>query len=68
MRIFITGISGLLGLNAAIQLKDRHEVSGVYLSHPVHLKDINAFPLSLFDEKSLQKAVALIQPHLVLHC
>ncbi len=67
MRIFITGISGLLGLNAAIQLKDRHEVSGAYLSHPVFVKGIDIFTLNLVEEKPLQKAMALIQPQLILH-
>lgn len=67
MRIFITGISGLLGINAALQLKKRHEVSGVYCSHPVTIEHARIVRLDLLDREAVVEAVAGLRPEAIVH-
>ena len=67
MRLFVTGISGLLGLNAALQLKDRHEVSGAFLTHPVRIEGVRIFRLDLTDEAATRELIAEVRPEVVLH-
>lgn len=67
MRIFITGTSGLLGLNAALQLKDRHEVSGAYLTHPISIEGVHAVRLDLTDAVAVAAELSAIRPEVVLH-
>ena len=67
MRIFITGISGLLGLNAALQLKDRHDVSGGYLTHPIRVADVSAYPVDLSEAVAVEKIFKAKRPEVVLH-
>lgn len=67
MRIFVTGISGFLGLNAALQLKTRHEVSGSYCLHPVRIEGVNTFQLELSETATLPDKVLDFRPDVVLH-
>jgi dTDP-4-dehydrorhamnose reductase len=67
MRIFITGVSGLLGLNAAIQLKDSHEVSGSYLTHPIRVADVSAYPVDLSKAAAVEEIFRAKRPEVVLH-
>lgn len=67
MRIFITGISGLLGLNAALQLKERHEVSGSYLTHPIRGADVSVYPVDLADAAVVEEIFRTKGPEVVLH-
>ena len=41
MKLFITGISGLLGLNFALKARDLYDVAGGYHSHPIELDRCN---------------------------
>ncbi len=67
MRIFITGISGLLGLNMAVQLRGEHQVSGCYYSHPVKLEGVEALKLDLTRSDETTCALRDIRPDLVIH-
>lgn len=67
MRIFITGVSGLLGINAALQLQERHEVSGVYCSHPVKVEGAELRRLDLTDQAAVLDLVSEIRPQVILH-
>ena len=67
MRIFLTGISGLLGINAAIQLRGQHEVSGAYFTHPVQLQSVDAFPVDLTDQRGVRELFGRVKPQVVLH-
>lgn len=67
-RIFITGISGLFGLNAALVLGDKgYEVWGCYLTHPVEIPGGRALELDLTNEKKVSDAFSKIQPEVVIH-
>ena len=39
MKIFIIGISGFLGSNLAIALRDEHTVYGSYFSNKININD-----------------------------
>nr|MBI3612710.1 SDR family oxidoreductase [Nitrospirota bacterium] len=68
MRIFITGISGLFGLNAALALGDKgHEVWGSYLTHPVELPGGRAQRLDLTEAMEVLKVFYEVRPDVVIH-
>ena len=67
MRIFVTGASGLLGLNAMLQLKDRHEVSGSYLTHPIRVMGAMAHQGDLSNVAVVEEIFGAKRPEVVLH-
>lgn len=67
MRIFVTGISGLFGLNAALALGSRHEVWGAYSSHPVVLRAGQTFELDLANGEELGRIFQQWRPDVVIH-
>jgi dTDP-4-dehydrorhamnose reductase len=68
MRIFITGLSGLFGLNAALTLLDRgHEIWGSFLTHPVALPERRARKLDVRDRDAVLHVFREIRPDVVIH-
>src|SRR2546425_7187471 len=68
MRIFITGVSGLFGLNAALVLGDKgHEVWGSYLTHPVELPGGRAVRLDVREGVEVLRVFRDIKPEVVIH-
>ena len=67
MKLFITGISGLLGLNFALQVKNRFEVSGCYLAHPVELEGVRTFRQDVTDFNSLEELLMTLNPDVIVH-
>ena len=67
MRVFVTGASGLLGLNAVLQLKDRHEVSGSYLTHPIRVANVLVHPRDLSKAEEVENIFRAKRPEVVLH-
>jgi dTDP-4-dehydrorhamnose reductase len=65
--MLISGVSGLLGLNAALQWNEKFEVAGYYLSHPVVLPGIRTNRLDLEDRPSLFESMRLLRPDFILH-
>lgn len=65
--LFITGISGLLGLNAALQCRSRFHVAGCYHSHPVGIEGVEAFRLDVADAAAVASALRQRRPDVVLH-
>lgn len=66
-RLFITGISGLLGLNMALQLRDRYTISGGYHSHAVDPEGIEAIYSDLTSYSSTRALVSAFKPDVVIH-
>jgi dTDP-4-dehydrorhamnose reductase len=66
-KLFITGISGLLGLNAALQCRSNLNVSGCYLSHPVALPEAEAFRLDVTDQDAVTSCLGRLHPDVILH-
>jgi len=67
MKVFITGISGLLGLNLASQVRDRFQISGCYNRHPVILDGVEIVRLDLTDVCALEESFQKIQPDVIVH-
>ena len=66
-RLFITGISGLLGLNGALHWRDRFETIGCYRSRPIAIGGVEAVALNLEDAAATQSLFQQTKPDLVLH-
>ena len=66
MKLFITGVSGLLGLNVALQLRDRYEISGCYYSHTVATRGVQALKLDLSTGPEIDKVLHQIQPEIIV--
>jgi len=67
VRIFITGISGLLGANFAFQQRDSHEVGGSYLVHPFAYSGITAARLDITVREEVVTTIAETRPDVVIH-
>ena len=67
MKLFITGISGLLGLNLALQGKEIFAVSGTFHSRPVAMEGVEAIQLDVTSLPATKQGLAAIRPDLVIH-
>lgn len=66
-RLLITGISGLLGLNLAVQARARFAVSGCYATHPVVLPGVDAAAVDVRSADAFERFVERVRPDLVIH-
>jgi dTDP-4-dehydrorhamnose reductase len=66
-RVLISGVSGLLGLNAAVQWSDEFEIAGCYLYHPVTVPHVETVRLDLENGRALRDFMAAFRPDIVLH-
>jgi len=67
MKLFITGISGLLGLNFALQVRECFQVSGCYYTHPIVLDGIQLLKLNITSFGALEQALRKIRPDVIVH-
>lgn len=67
MKIFVTGISGLLGLNVALAARHRFEVAGCYRTHPVAADGIDAVAADARDPDAMARVLDRTRPDVVLH-
>ncbi len=67
MHLFITGISGLLGLNTALQLRERFQTSGCYHSHRVALDGVRCLEVDVRSEGALEEALRDSSPDVILN-
>jgi dTDP-4-dehydrorhamnose reductase len=67
VKLFITGISGLLGLNVAHLARDRFQVSGCYSSSPVDIEGVESLELDIIDFTSTRSALRARKPDVILH-
>ncbi len=68
MRILITGASGLLGLNLALELCGEHTVFGTVNQHPLHSEDFNVIQVDLLTPGALDSLFEQCKPDWVIHC
>ena len=66
-RLLITGVSGLLGLNAALQWRETFEVAGFCLAHPVVVPRIKTVRFDLENQPMLVEFVRSFRPDFILH-
>ena len=66
-RLLISGVSGLLGLNTALQWSNTFEVAGLYLDHPVAVPGVETIRLDIEHRGSLQDFVQTFRPDVIFH-
>lgn len=67
MKLFVTGISGLLGLNVAMASASRFRVSGGYYSHPVATDGFVGVPMDATSPARVQQVLDNFQPDVIIH-
>ena len=67
MKLFIAGISGLLGLNMALQSREDHQVSGSYLTRPVGLRQVEISRVDLSSKFAIESALKSVKPDVILN-
>lgn len=68
MRILITGASGLLGLNLALEAAAQHEVYGTAKDHLIHTDAIKVLHYDLLAPGAVERLLDQTQPEWVIHC
>ena len=68
MRLLITGDSGLLGLNLALEAAGQHEVFGTVNSHALDTTDFHVIQTDLLGPGAVEQALERAQPDWVIHC
>lgn len=68
MRILVTGASGLLGVNLAIEAAKKHEVYGVINSLPVEGAPFHTIKAELLGKDVFAEVLDQVQPDWVIHC
>lgn len=68
MRILVTGASGLLGLNLALEAAKQHTVFGTVNSHPIKTKAFEVLRANLLDPGALDRVLTYANPDWVIHC
>ena len=68
MRILVTGASGLLGLNLALEAAKGHDVVGTVNSQLLHCEDFEVIQTDLLTPSAVEHLLDDIQPDWVVHC
>jgi dTDP-4-dehydrorhamnose reductase len=68
MRILITGASGLLGLNLALETAAEHVVYGTAKDHPLNTRAFSVLPGDLLAPGAVDRVLDQAQPDWVIHC
>jgi len=68
MRILITGASGLLGLNLALETAHRHTVFGTASQHPIKTDAFTVIQTDLLAPGAVERLLDDTQPDWVIHC
>ncbi len=66
--LIITGVSGLLGSNLALEAIEReYKVVGFYLNHPISLPGVTTKSVDISNKEVIEEIKA-IQPDYIIHC
>ena len=68
MRILITGASGLLGLNLALETTPRHTVFGTVSQHAIKTDAFTVIQTDLLAPGAVERLLESTQPDWVIHC
>lgn len=68
MRILVTGASGLLGLNLALEASQQHEVFGSVNDNEIVTRSFKVFQCDLTEPGALEKLVDECDPEWVINC
>lgn len=67
-RILVTGASGLLGLNLALESAQNHEVHGTVNDHPIEPHTFSVLQTDLLAPGAIEQTLERIQPDWVINC
>jgi dTDP-4-dehydrorhamnose reductase len=68
MRILVTGASGLLGLNLALEASEEHTVFGLVNHQPVKTSAFTVMQADLLAPGTVERILDQTQPEWVIHC
>jgi dTDP-4-dehydrorhamnose reductase len=68
MRILVTGASGLLGLNLALEATKEHTVYGLTNRNPLHTDAFTVLNTDLLEPGAAERLLDRTQPDWVIHC
>ena len=68
MRILVTGASGLLGLNLALEAAKDHTVFGLTNRNPLHIDAFTVLNTDLLEPGAAERLLERTQPDWVIHC
>lgn len=68
MRILVTGASGLLGINLALEAAKNHTVFGTANTRPLHTRAFQPVQADLLAPGALERLLDTTQPDWVIHC
>ena len=67
-KMFITGVSGLLGSNLAFAYRDRYQTTGLYHTHPVTIKGVLTLAGDITQKEKIAGILHQCQPDIIIHC
>jgi dTDP-4-dehydrorhamnose reductase len=68
MRLLVTGASGLLGLNLALEASKQHEVYGTVNQHLLNTNAFRVIQTDLLAPGAIEQILEQTQPEWVVHC
>ncbi len=68
MRLLISGASGLLGINLALEACREHQVYGIVNRHGLHQTPFSVLQCDLSDDHARRRLLEQIAPEWVIHC
>jgi dTDP-4-dehydrorhamnose reductase len=68
MRILVTGASGLLGLNLALETAKHHDVYGIVKDHAIKSNAFTVLQTDLLVPGAVERLIEETQPDWVIHC
>ncbi len=68
MRVLVTGASGLLGLNLALEASRQHTVFGTTNTHFLHTQAFTVLQADLLAPGAVERLIDQTQPDWVIHC
>lgn len=68
MKLLVTGASGLLGLNLAVQAAESHTVTGVVRAHSLHGAPFEVRCVDLCLSGTASRLLEEVRPDAVIHC
>jgi len=68
VRILITGASGLLGINTALETAEQHTVFGQVNTNAIHSDSFNVLKTNLLEPGAVYRLLDQTQPDWVIHC
>ncbi|MBT3392135.1 MAG: SDR family oxidoreductase [Chloroflexi bacterium] len=68
MKILVTGVSGLLGINIALEAAQNHDVVGIVNRHPLKTQAFSVQQVDLRTPGTVERLFDNVQPDWVIHC